>query len=334
MHPTFPTAITFLALSIFLQLQIATAQIGYDAKTNHFLCLSPQARFCAAGSLQGSSIIVCTPNGKAEIKSCDFELSHILPLGYEGAAVCYESAPKAGDAICALNEAGYTPEALEIDIPATRLCAEDGLPPMGLSVREGSDDTYKLAPQSLLSTPGVELGVGLFATAAPSTFQYHADRQKESATVLSCSNSWSKTGTGTGTVDAADENLTLNIVLAIPTSTSEPRPTTGSIAWSSSSSSYSYSSALASSVVMSQPCTMSPASSLASTTRSSSTNSSSDTTIPPEETLTLYGTTLAGPLGGNGSVVSNGAEYLHLGVRVVMSGFAMLVSALIWVASF
>ncbi|KAL4951418.1 hypothetical protein BDW69DRAFT_186416 [Aspergillus filifer] len=306
MHPTFTT---LLALTIFLEL--VTAQAGYDAKTNHFLCLSPEARFCAAGSLQGSSIVSCTANGKAEIRSCDLELTSILLVGHEGAAVCYESHLNAGDAICTFNGTGYTPSGVQIDVPETRLCAEDDLP------------------------PSVGLGIGLSATAVPSTFQYHAIGQKESARVLSRSDPWSRTGTGTDTginsFTVDDENVALNFVVVIPTSSTDPThdatPEPGTSLLSSSQCSYPSTST--SSAFMSQPCPTSPRSSLISTTRTSSTNSSSSTAISVPATLTLYGTPLPGPVGASESSVSNGAEYLHLGGRVAMTCFAMLVWVLV-----
>ncbi|KAL4964877.1 uncharacterized protein BDV14DRAFT_200417 [Aspergillus stella-maris] len=354
MHPIFTNPIVLLALTIFSEIQIATAQIGYDAKTNHFLCPSPEARFCAARSLQGSSLIACTPNGKAEILSCDFELSHILPVGYEEAAVygfpfsstClvfsltleypgYESVPNAGDAICAFNGTGYTPDGVEVDVPETTLCNEAHLFPMGLSVRNDNDVLYNPSLQPLLSTPGLGLGLWISATAVPSTSQYHANGRKESASVLICSNPWA-TNSATGAVpnmaDEDSENLTLNIILVIPTSASAPITTHAipepGAPLLSLFPCLSF-APLASSVLISQPCPTSPRSSLVSTTWTTLADLSLSTIIPAPETLTLYGTPLAGPVGGDESVVPNGAGYHYVEGRDLTAGFAVLVWALV-----
>ncbi|KAL2844739.1 hypothetical protein BJY01DRAFT_248020 [Aspergillus pseudoustus] len=110
-----------LALTLTTAL-LTRAQIGYNAKTNKFLCPAPATQYCAAASLLGSSIISCTAQGSAQIKNCFVEFSHLLPAGCERAAVCYESSPKSGNAVCAFNGTGYTFAGSEIDVPGTVLC--------------------------------------------------------------------------------------------------------------------------------------------------------------------------------------------------------------------
>ncbi|OJJ82452.1 uncharacterized protein ASPGLDRAFT_153216, partial [Aspergillus glaucus CBS 516.65] len=64
----------------------------------------------------------CLSNTDAEIRSCNIELSKILPRGYEETAVCYESSPSAGDAVCAFNGTGYTLDGSRVKLDETVLC--------------------------------------------------------------------------------------------------------------------------------------------------------------------------------------------------------------------
>ncbi|KAL4870294.1 hypothetical protein BDV12DRAFT_195441 [Aspergillus spectabilis] len=205
-----------------LSLPLIHAQIGYDSEAAHFLCPSPDKHYCAAGSLQGSSIISCTGEGSVEVKSCGGFLSHILPPGYEDTATCYESTPNAGDAVCAFNGTGYTLSNLEISIPETRLCKDIfssrfssnymGQIPRGGTgtaigsilgpIRTGTPRTYldKFPfPPPPTSVPSV----------TPSSFR---DWDEDITGSTICSNPW------VGMGDEKGDVLTLNIVLVVPTS--------------------------------------------------------------------------------------------------------------------
>ncbi|KAL4943439.1 hypothetical protein BDV06DRAFT_221276 [Aspergillus oleicola] len=323
-HLTIP--IPFLALT----LHIATvhSQIEYDAKTNHFPCPIPETRFCESGSLQGSSIISYTPNGKEEIRSCGCELAGSLPSGYEGAAVCYESASDTGDAICAYNGTGYTHKGMELDVPETKLCDEGDLPLMGLSARDGSDIDIH-APQLLQASLGSR--PGSFTSATLSIWESRAS-DSESANIT-CTNPWSrKTGTGTSTV--VDENLTLNIVVVIPTT---GVPTEASQTGTPILPSTLSSSSPASGHVPTTNClTNSPHSTVIPSTRTTTfTAHHSDSIIPAKTTLTLDGTPLPGPVGAKSIIQhSNDVEYLHLKTMVVTAAFAVVLWILILLGCF
>ncbi|KAL2856311.1 hypothetical protein BJX68DRAFT_230514 [Aspergillus pseudodeflectus] len=68
MVPLFP----LLALALTTPL-LTHAQIGYNAETNQFTCPIPGKQYCAVGSLHGSSVISCTSERSAQIKSCCVE---------------------------------------------------------------------------------------------------------------------------------------------------------------------------------------------------------------------------------------------------------------------
>ncbi|PTU19872.1 hypothetical protein P175DRAFT_0558076 [Aspergillus ochraceoroseus IBT 24754] len=111
-------------LTLTLLIPSILGQIQYDTETNSLLCSSPAGHYCISGSLQGSTIISCVSASTAEIRSCNIELSNILPPGYEKTAVCYESSPAAGDAVCAFNGTGHTfTHSSQIPVPETILCA-------------------------------------------------------------------------------------------------------------------------------------------------------------------------------------------------------------------
>ncbi|PIG87761.1 hypothetical protein AARAC_000727 [Aspergillus arachidicola] len=99
------------------------------AQTNHKtpknLCSTPGTHYCMHGSLQRPEMISCVSRIKAELRSCNIELARIIPKGYEGWALCYESSTDSGDAICAFNGLGYTRMRGTVEVPGTRIC-EDG----------------------------------------------------------------------------------------------------------------------------------------------------------------------------------------------------------------
>ncbi|KAL4753083.1 hypothetical protein BDW72DRAFT_191446 [Aspergillus terricola var. indicus] len=267
-------ALTFIFTLIILQSTLIQAQIRYDSKTNHLLCPAPNKQYCAAASLQSSSIISCTQQGTAEIRSCEIEygpptsagicrvgkwtsranaavinrLSSILPVGYERAAVCYESSFQSGDALCAFNGKGYTLEGLEVNVPETVLC--DDIPPFPFippfaenhSEREGEEEvkgtkrhqySYGVT-QSAVSVLRADENIGQYssyfpvlsvpqhvsipaqgasktrplADGTPSTLLRIGADEGSSST---CSNPW--------TIHETRESdiLTLNIILVIPT---------------------------------------------------------------------------------------------------------------------
>ncbi|KAL4981076.1 hypothetical protein BDW66DRAFT_146847 [Aspergillus desertorum] len=235
-----------LALAI-LESTVIHAQISYDPKTNHILCPTPNTQYCAAASLQSSSIISCMPQGTVEIRSCNIELSGVLPVGYEGAAVCCESSFQSGDAVCAFNGTGYTLEGLEVNVPETVLC--DDTPPFPFigsfaenhSDREGDGkgdragtigDPYGSQPSvSILRedrnpgqyssyfpvlsvprhisipAPGISITSPLPEATPSASHRTSADN----GLIAICSNPWSREDTKTADI------LTLNIVLVIPT---------------------------------------------------------------------------------------------------------------------
>ncbi|KAL5047654.1 hypothetical protein BDW71DRAFT_206399 [Aspergillus fruticulosus] len=140
--------LTLILTLTTLQSPLIHAQIRYDSKTNHLLCPAPNTQYCAAASLQSSTIISCTPQGTVEIRSCDIEYRPplfppplVLATGVNGLAKAnavdieqaafyppsYESSPHLGNAVCAFNGTGYTLEGLELSVPETVLC--DDIPP-------------------------------------------------------------------------------------------------------------------------------------------------------------------------------------------------------------
>ncbi|KAL3476870.1 hypothetical protein BJX99DRAFT_257993 [Aspergillus californicus] len=221
---------SLLALLFLLtSLPIINAQIGYDAKTSHFRCPSPDAHYCAAGSLKGSSIISCTENERAEIRSCNLELSGILPLGYEGAAVCYESPSRPGHAVCAFNGTGYTPPGTTVttNVPETILCDNIRIPFIYPApyVHEHDTagnywDTEIILPDQIQSVALLSRDAGEIAGSSPillplplptqSVPEELVGEDEREGEASSCSNPWSR-------VSKTGDALTLDIVLVIPT---------------------------------------------------------------------------------------------------------------------
>ncbi|KAL4737709.1 hypothetical protein BDV11DRAFT_171698 [Aspergillus similis] len=243
-------ALTFILTLTILQSTLIQAQIRYDSKTNHLLCPAPNTQYCAAASLQSSSIISCTQQGTAEIRSCEIEainrLSSILPVGYERAAVCYESSFQSGDAVCTFNGTGYTLEGLEVNVPETVLC--DDIPPFSFippfaenhSEREGEDENgttrveFSYGSQSAASILRANENPGEYSSYFPvqsipqrvSTpaqgrsmtlplpdgipFTLHQTSADEGPS-STCSNPWTRPET------RETDILTLNIILVIPT---------------------------------------------------------------------------------------------------------------------
>ncbi|PLB53788.1 hypothetical protein P170DRAFT_469273 [Aspergillus steynii IBT 23096] len=128
-------------LTLLSLVQMAWAQIGYNANTNSLLCSKPGGHYCVHGSLQGPTMISCVSTTTAEIRSCNIELAHILPPGYKDFAICYETAPILGDALCAFNGTGYPRSGKPISIPETAICNAF---PAGSPVEDpGSNDNGK-----------------------------------------------------------------------------------------------------------------------------------------------------------------------------------------------
>ncbi|KAE8326587.1 hypothetical protein BDV39DRAFT_205746 [Aspergillus sergii] len=98
------------------------------AQTNHKtpknLCSTPGTHYCMHDSLQSPEMLSCVSRTKAELRSCNIELARIIPKGYEGWALCYESPTDSGDAICAFNGTGYTRMRGTVEVPGTRICEE------------------------------------------------------------------------------------------------------------------------------------------------------------------------------------------------------------------
>ncbi|KAK1144469.1 hypothetical protein N8T08_005342 [Aspergillus melleus] len=119
------TSFIAVILTVLSLVQIGWAQIGYNANTNSLLCSKPGGHYCVHGSLQGPIMISCVSITTAEIRSCNIELANILPPGYEDMAICYETDPSLGDALCAFNGTGYPRSGKPVPIPETTLCSTD-----------------------------------------------------------------------------------------------------------------------------------------------------------------------------------------------------------------
>ncbi|RAQ55151.1 hypothetical protein AFGD_012270 [Aspergillus flavus] len=93
-----------------------------NQKTPQNLCSTPGTHYCLHGSLQSPEMLSCVSRTKAELRSCNIELARIIPKGYDGWALCYESSPAAGDAICTFNGTGYTRMRSTVEVPGARIC--------------------------------------------------------------------------------------------------------------------------------------------------------------------------------------------------------------------
>ncbi|KAL5333351.1 hypothetical protein BJX70DRAFT_403642 [Aspergillus crustosus] len=211
-------AILLITLTLF---SLTNAQIGYDAQTTHFVCPSPNAHYCAAGSLQGSSLISCTAGGDVEVWSCRVVLSHILPPGYEDVAICYESSKDAGDAVCAFNGTGYTFTNLEILIPETKLCEDAS--PQNLTENHNNDNNQGEDMTLNDLTKGVGFPRGERGTEILSSPSSLSTKQQEegSESHIICSNPWAISDPGMGMGKGKGNVLTLDIVLVVPTTSTE-----------------------------------------------------------------------------------------------------------------
>ncbi|KAI9925527.1 hypothetical protein MW887_005908 [Aspergillus wentii] len=126
-------------------LGLSRAQMKYEPDTNSLFCSKPGGSYCASASLKGSTMISCASSSFAQIRSCNVELAKILPGGYESTAVCYESSPDSGDAVCVFNGTGYTLIGSKIHIPETILCdtASPEIEPVSLLERSIPEDETK-----------------------------------------------------------------------------------------------------------------------------------------------------------------------------------------------
>ena len=131
-------------------------------------------------SLGGSGVVSCISSTIVEVRSCNIELSHVLPKGYEQTAVCeysydikrdgfdrigYQSSEKAGDAHCAFNGTGYSLEYHStIPVPGTVLC-ESAHPPVtqkkaASPVKRSSEDSLDYLLENMLKLDSRSLPSG------------------------------------------------------------------------------------------------------------------------------------------------------------------------------
>ncbi|GLB04561.1 hypothetical protein AtubIFM57258_010530 [Aspergillus tubingensis] len=145
MAPNFPALITLLTL-----LLTAAAQIAYDPETNSLVCSKPGGSYCASGSLEGPTIIICASQHTVEISSCNLFLKDLLPEGYEEKATCYETTSSAGDALCAFNGTGYaiikkSRDVVPVSVPETILCDDENeVNGQILDDASGAEDAFDL----------------------------------------------------------------------------------------------------------------------------------------------------------------------------------------------
>ncbi|RDW74393.1 uncharacterized protein DSM5745_07055 [Aspergillus mulundensis] len=329
------TSLLILILTI-LQLSLVHAQISYDSKTNHLLCPAPNTHYCAAASLQGSSIVSCTPDGMAEIRSCSTEyvtpllhyselhriLSGILPVGYEEAAVCYQSSSHSGNAVCAFNGTGYTTEGLEVNVPETVLCDNITLIRPYAEKINGDAETYDAAatdypyePQPAVSiVRGSSEGHSPYSPISPSqhtatpldlpSASTSTSRNPDAGEGIICSNPWARLGAKTADI------LTLVIVLVFPTPAPEIQSQLST--WFSSTSSMP---------TPITPCTEMRTLAPSRTTGLSSQRIPSSSSI--EATLTLYGSPTTDP-GVIESNKFNSGNILHMGILISPTVWALM----------
>ncbi|KAL2008175.1 hypothetical protein VTN00DRAFT_8157, partial [Thermoascus crustaceus] len=113
-----------LAVAWLLALvRVVAGQISYNAETNSLMCSKPEGTYCDGVSLTTPILINCASANVAEVHSCDLVLAHILPDGFQEAALCYESSESAGDAVCAFNGTGYTLYGISYEIPESSIIA-------------------------------------------------------------------------------------------------------------------------------------------------------------------------------------------------------------------
>ncbi|KNG86128.1 hypothetical protein ANOM_005477 [Aspergillus nomiae NRRL 13137] len=96
-----------------------------NQRTPNNLCSTPGTHYCTHSSLHSPEILSCVTRTRAELRSCNVELARIIPKGYEEWALCYESSPAAGDAVCAFNGTGYTRKGATVAVPETGICEDE-----------------------------------------------------------------------------------------------------------------------------------------------------------------------------------------------------------------
>ncbi|ODM16493.1 hypothetical protein SI65_08000 [Aspergillus cristatus] len=173
--------LSYLVWVILAIVHLGQAQVGYNPKTNTLLCSKPGGHYCLEGPLKSPIMMSCLSNTDAEIRSCNIELSKILPGGYEETAVCYESSPSAGDAVCAFNGTGYTFDGSRVKLDETVLC---DAPVHLLSKRDGSH-------QEVHATPTTTITVTVWDRAHT---QVEAQISSVDATTSAYSSSWPEHG--------------------------------------------------------------------------------------------------------------------------------------------
>ncbi|KAL4903905.1 hypothetical protein BDW74DRAFT_179489 [Aspergillus multicolor] len=277
-------------LAFFMLLSLVNAQISYDAKTNHLLCSTPNTHYCAAASLQGSSIVSC-----------------------------YQSSSNSGDAVCAFNGTGYTIEGLGVNVPETVLC--DDIPFFRPYAENINDDSaiinYPYGSQPALSI--VHGGLGGHLSYSPISPSQHTatplhlrsastftSRNSDADKDIICSNPWVRLAAKTADI------LTLNMVLMIPTPAPEIQSQLST--WISSTSS--------------MPTSTTQCAEMSTTATPSQTTGLSSQLIPSlsttDTTLTPYRSPTTDPEAIQSNMV-NSANILHMGTVVFSAVWALMV---------
>ncbi|KAL5002879.1 hypothetical protein BDV10DRAFT_181100 [Aspergillus recurvatus] len=348
--------LTLILTLTILQSPLINAQIRYNSRTSHIFCPTPNAQYCAAASLKGSSIISCTPQGTVEIRSCEIELSSILPVGYEEAAICYESSSHLGNAVCAFNGTGYTLEGLEVNVPETLLCADIPLFPFIRSFAKDHSDRgeerggattsgYPYGSQSSVSILREDDNLAQYSSYFPvPSGPHHLSipsqgiptirplskgtpishlTSADEGPIATCSNPWSRQDAKTADI------LTLDIVLVIPTTrVKAPGPQTQPFTSTPTIPSVPVLTATSteSSTTLLQSCNMTSCDGIS--------GRGTQTTLSTVATLTPWGDATMGSDDGSGvheTGVSNSGDNLRTRTAVFIEGTLLLLT--LWVGA-
>ncbi|OJJ42872.1 hypothetical protein ASPZODRAFT_147038 [Penicilliopsis zonata CBS 506.65] len=113
-------------LWVVLFIQGGQGQVAYDPVTNALVCSKAGGSFCIGKSLDATTMASCVSATVVEVRSCGIQLAQIIPSDLRFAAVCFESSPSSGDAVCAFNGTGYTLSNEPVPVPGSILCDSVG----------------------------------------------------------------------------------------------------------------------------------------------------------------------------------------------------------------
>ncbi|KAF2138067.1 uncharacterized protein K452DRAFT_361541 [Aplosporella prunicola CBS 121167] len=136
-------------------------QVTYNGESGIFTCATASGAYCSGDSLSSNIIIRCS-GGVGIPGNCNDNLAGITPVGVKTSALCYQTSPTAGDAVCSFNNVGYPGNAAAFAIAncntpsngsvSTQILSAPTIPAVHVSSNHSSSSTTTKAPSDKTST--------------------------------------------------------------------------------------------------------------------------------------------------------------------------------------